>query len=85
MFFSRIRSILDLAQRGAIARRLHSLWLTKAVETNRQYPRIPIRRVSEGGFSDLTSTPEGRVLCDGWWYLALDQVDAVAESDRNNQ
>jgi hypothetical protein len=81
VLFRRVKSLLDLAQRGAIARALHSRWLTKAVASPRQYPRIPIRQVSQGGFSDLTSTPEGRILCDGWWYLALDQVDAENAKD----
>jgi len=83
LFFSRIKSILDLAHHGALARALHSRWLTKAVTSNREYPRIPIRQVSQGGFSDLASTPEGRILCDGWWYLALDQVDSDDQASKS--
>lgn len=70
---------LRLEERGAIARRLHSLWLTRAVRSDRVYPKIPVRPVQEGGFSHLSRTPEGRVLCDGWWYAALGQVDDVED------
>lgn len=76
--FHRLRHLWDdLSSPGAVARRLHSQWLTQAVESSRPYPRIPLRRVSEGGFSNLSQTPDGRVLCDGWWYLAFEQVPEV--------
>jgi hypothetical protein len=73
--FHRLVGLLNLAERGAIARRLHSRWLTRAVEARRVYPKIPVRPVDQGGFSGLTSTAEGRLMCDGWWYQALGQVE----------
>lgn len=73
--FNRLLGMLGVDERGAIARKLHSRWLSRAVESRRPYPKIPVRPVREGGFTGLTSTPEGRLMCDGWWYMALGQVD----------
>lgn len=81
MFFKRLMSILNPRDHGAAARAAHSMWLTRAVASRKNYPRIPVRPVSEGGFDRLTSTPAGRILCDGWWYLALDRVDNPPGSD----
>lgn len=60
---------------GRKARLLHSAWLTRAVREDRVYPRIPARRVDEGGFAELLSTQEGRVVVDWWWEHTLSQVD----------
>ena len=60
----------NLAER---CRRLHSAWLTRAIRSGggRGLPRIPVRRVSEGGFVPLMSTFEGREWAEGWWDEAL--------------
>jgi hypothetical protein len=60
---------------GAIARALHSRWLTRAVEGRREYPRIPLRRADQGGFDRMMSTPEGRERAERWWNIALERVD----------
>jgi hypothetical protein len=57
--------------RAAIARQLHSYWLSRAVRSNRAMPRIPTRRVSEGGFDVVTATPAGRAWAEEWWAQTL--------------
>lgn len=65
----------DVGIQGAWARFVHSRWLTRALATGREYPRIPVRLVSEGGWSDLARTPEGRAFAEHWWADALARVD----------
>ncbi|MBM4108168.1 MAG: hypothetical protein FJ255_05075 [Phycisphaerae bacterium] len=60
---------------GAIARWAHSQWLTRALAGERGYPRIPTRRVADGGWSEFMSTPEGRRFAENWWASTLAQVD----------
>lgn len=73
--WSRIRDVEDIAARW---RAEHSAWLTAALEREKRekyaWPRIPLRRVDEGGFSGLTATPRGRVVCERWWRRALKAV-----------
>lgn len=52
-----------------------SAWLTWALRTDANLPRIPARKVSEGGFSALLGLPTARVAFDHWWGRALDAVD----------
>lgn len=68
----------DLLSLGAIFRAQHSRWLTRAVAGEREYPRIPIRPVDEGGFSTLMNKSGGRELAERWWECALDLVDDEA-------
>lgn len=50
----------------------HSAWLTEALRRGRfELPRIPLRRADEGGFSHLTASARGRVVCERWWRRAL--------------
>jgi hypothetical protein len=60
---------------GARARLEHSLWLTRALESNHPYPRIPTRPVATGGFAPLLSRPHGTTLANRWWDAALARVD----------
>ena len=60
---------------GAQARLLHSLWLTRALESGREYPRIPVRPVVLGGFAPLMSRPHGPEHARRWWEAALERVD----------
>lgn len=62
--------------RGALFRRIHERWLTEALRSPTQYPRIPIRRVDEGGFDHVRAHPQARARADQWWDLALDRVDS---------
>ena len=64
---------------AALFRRIHERWLTRAMQSGKPYPRIPIRRVDElgrGGFDDVRTRPEARARADRWWSLALDRVDS---------
>jgi len=60
---------------GEAARHLHSRWLTEALASRREYPRIPVRRVEHGGFSGLLGRANGRNLAGQWWERALDRID----------
>ena len=57
------------AERAEKFRQEHELWLTAALTGSGRVRtrRIPIRRVSEGGFSRMTGTPEGRYWIEQWW------------------
>jgi len=57
-----------------VARELHSQWLTRALEQGLDRPRIPVRRVDEGGFDPLISRPGGKERAEAWWKAALDRV-----------
>jgi hypothetical protein len=59
--------------------REHSQWLSRMLRLGkgraaRQPPRIPVRRVSEGGYSKLMSTPSGRHRAERWWLRTLEQM-----------
>jgi len=58
-----------------VARALHSQWLTKALASRREYPRIPIRRAAEGGFSKMLDRPGGPDRARQWWDTALDRLE----------
>lgn len=64
---------------GEAARRLHSRWLSDAIAFRRVYPKIPLRRVSQGGFDELRKKPNGSEIAVRWWRRALARVDDVAE------
>jgi hypothetical protein len=57
--------------------REHSRWLTRALggRRTRPLPRIPVRKVSEGGFGKLMSTPVGRFRAERWWERTLQNLD----------
>lgn len=63
-----------MIEAGRKARLLHSRWLTAAIERPMDVPRIPTRRVADGGFDTVLGRPTGRARCDKWWDLALDRV-----------
>ena len=45
----------------------------------RSLPRIPVRKVSEGGFARLMSTPAGRYRAERWWERTLDNLGDPVE------
>jgi hypothetical protein len=59
--------------------REHSAWLTRMLTTGSvgqgQPPRIPVRKVSAGGFAKLMSTPSGRYRAERWWEKTLEKLD----------
>lgn len=64
----------EFLTRAEIIRRAHERWLTRALKSGRSYPRIPVRRVDEGGFSSLMEHPAGRLMARAWWEAALEHV-----------
>lgn len=60
---------------GAKARLVHSLWLTEALQSGREYPRIPVRPVVTGGFARLLARANGTDLTRRWWDAALARVN----------
>lgn len=66
----------DFLDRGEVARRIHSRWLTRALAGEQgRLPRIPVRRVSEGGFDAMMARTRGRAAAERWWLIALNRVD----------
>jgi len=61
--------------RGAIARNIHSRWLTKAMRSGSRTPRIPTRMVSRGGFDAEMSNQRGRKWAEEWWNDVLSRPD----------
>jgi hypothetical protein len=65
-----------LIDAGEQARREHSAFLTRALMLPpNALPRIPTRKVSEGGFSREMAAPEGRRWAQRWWSTTFDRVD----------
>lgn len=67
--------------KGAEFRRVHEEWLNRALtyerQSGREYPRIPIRRVDEGGFGPMLQRPTGIQRAKRWWQIVLDRLDPV--------
>ncbi|MFP4143986.1 MAG: hypothetical protein ACLFV3_02480 [Phycisphaeraceae bacterium] len=51
-----------------------STFLTWALRHRRDVPRIPTRRVDEGGFAELRLNRGARAAVTRWWQRALDQL-----------
>ena len=73
--WTRDRSPLPISSRMI---REHSAWLTRMLRgaggRKARAPRIPVRRVSEGGFARLMSTPAGRYRAERWWERTLEKI-----------
>ncbi len=76
MFFRRLDDRWDAMTAGERARLLHSRWLTQALRSDREFPRIPLRRVEEGGWETLLAKPKGRGVAERWWRRALRWVES---------
>lgn len=63
-----------MMEAGRLARLVHSRWLSDAIAGRMDPPRIPTRKVSEGGFSRMLGRPGGRERAERWWDLALERV-----------
>ena len=50
-------------------------WVNWALANSDRIPRIPRRRVDEGGFSMLLKMPGARAAIGRWWSRTLDLVD----------
>ncbi|MEX0887676.1 MAG: hypothetical protein WD009_14685 [Phycisphaeraceae bacterium] len=50
-----------------------SAFLTWALRTQADVPRIPCRRIDRGGFSELLKRRGARAAVAHWWVRALDR------------
>ncbi len=75
MFFERLFGQGLGLSVGEMMRNAHSAWLTEALASGREYPRIPLRRSDEGGFGKLLARGNGQELAKKWWDVALERVD----------
>ncbi len=71
---------------GARFRAVHSNFLTRALRRALPYPRIPARRVDEGGFSHggrggCLKLPEHEKRTAMWWAAAMNRFDRVDSAD----
>ena len=70
----RRKRLADAAERF---KREHSMWLTKAMLSGREYPKIPTRPVERGGYDAMRTRPGGQNRAAQWWTGALSRVDEV--------
>jgi len=73
MLWRRWRS-RDLRSTGERFRAEHSRFLSAALTRPEAYPRIPSKRVSEGGYDRLMASDSGREHTRRWWSIALERV-----------
>lgn len=52
----------------------HSAFLTAALAQDRGYPRIPRRRVDQGGFAEVLKLPAARAAVNHFWKRIFDAV-----------
>lgn len=60
---------------GARFRAEHSRFLTLALLSGRRYPRIPSKRVDQGGYTGLMKLDEGEKRAAMWWAAAFMRLD----------
>ena len=60
---------------GARFRAVHSGFLTRALKFKIRYPRIPAKRVDQGGYSGLLKLPEHEKRSALWWGIAMERMD----------
>jgi hypothetical protein len=71
----RVSSSTDrLPTLGEIYRAQHSAWLTWALSSGEEFPRIPTRRADAGGFAKILARSNGRALTERWWEIALRRI-----------
>jgi len=58
----------------------HSRFLTLALRSGRNYPRIPTKRVDLGGYSGLMKLSEGEKRAAMWWATAIERIDSPPKS-----
>ena len=82
MVFHAFRPLRSVLARLSISQRMilqHARWLTWAMQSDLPQPRIPVRKVSDGGFAKLMSSPSGRRRAERWWDRALERVEDEGE------
>ncbi|XAL99008.1 hypothetical protein OT109_15660 [Phycisphaeraceae bacterium D3-23] len=51
-----------------------SAFLSWALSQDRPLPRIPRRRVDQGGFAEMMRAPLARKIVAHWWSQALERI-----------
>jgi len=62
---------------GARFRAVHSSFLTRALKFGLRTPRIPAKRVDEGGYSGLLKMNEAEKRSTLWWAAAMSRMDKL--------
>ncbi len=62
---------------GTRFRAVHSSFLTRALRYGLRHPRIPAKRVDEGGYSGLLKMPEREKRAILWWSAAMNRMDKL--------
>jgi len=71
----RFRRQLDLPTRALLMRRHTERWIARRRSHGAApVPRIPAKRVEDGGFERERRTPEGRAWAEEWWERTLEGV-----------
>ncbi len=52
-----------------------SAFLTWALSSGAHLPRIPVRKVDDGGFDWMLRVPGAREAVTRWWLRAMDVID----------
>ena len=66
----------DVPDKAAAFRRVHELFLSRALSSRKPYPRIPTKKVSLGGFDRMMGTAAGRDRAKAWWAIVFAGMDA---------
>jgi len=66
---------------GEVARRVHGQWLTVALSSEKDYPRIPVRPVETGGIEAMMERPGGKERAAQWWEAAFNRLDRQESLD----
>ena len=56
----------------------HARWLSQVLRYRLRVPRIPTRRVSDGGYSRLSRSAAGRARAARWWARVLEETSLDA-------
>ena len=71
---ARRRPVDPLEPRAQMIRETEA-YLTWALAEERHLPRIPRRRVDQGGFTGLLAMPKARSIVNHWWGWALEKAE----------
>jgi len=70
---------------GTRFRAVHSSFLTRALKFGLRCPRIPAKRVDEGGFSGLLQMPEREKRATLWWLAAMNRMDQLDQKPQQSR
>ncbi len=78
MRFSKANRALDLTLPALRVKGEHERWLSRALAIGEEaFPHIPVRRVDDGGFSNLLDSPGGAERAAQWWFEAFETLEEL--------